>query len=405
MNLKQAAGRLGIHYQTAYKLVRSGALGAVRIGGTYEISEAALARHLAERELLRRAPRTLPVPAIAPDGDARARLVDDTRAAAKATTLSALGTFETVARGLAEVVRDAGQVRVLSDDGAFLSSVAFHHWDAARRSVLAAYHHAIPLAVDEGFTGHAFSSGHRMFAPHVPQDVLRAGTRPEFVQYLDDAGLHSIVAEPVRVHGRPVGIVSCTRDYTGVPHDASDLALVEDLALLVGAAIARRDTFVAGWERRAALVDELAGRPRDADPVLADGPGIEIVLDATLHVRAANLAAHERFGDELDARARLLLGARAGVDLVGRLERGELDFHDAEDAVAGPSGVGGTCFVHRAVVRASTLEPVAYAVVANDVDAVEVPARDGAPAGRRLLEPLPTRIVPHGTRLERLRVA
>jgi excisionase family DNA binding protein len=404
MNLKQAAGRLGIHYQTAYKLVRSGALGAVRIGGTYEISEAALARHLAERELLRRAPRPTPVPA-ADGGDPRRRLLDEALAAATATTLSAAGTFETVARGLAEVVRDAGQVRLVSDDGAFLSSVAFHHWDAGRRSVLAAYHGAVPMAIDEGFTGHAFSSGHRMFAPHVPQDVLRAGTRPEFVQYLDVAGLHSIIAEPVRVDGRAVGIVSCTRDFTATPHDADDLALVADLALLVGAAIARRDAFVAGWERRGALVGHLAGGAGAADPVLADGPAVEIVLDAALQVRAANLAARERFGDELDARARRLLGARVDDDLIERLERGELDFHDAEEVLAGPDGADARCFVHRAVVRASTLEPTAYVVVASDVAPVALPDRDAAPVGRRLLEPLPSRIVPHGTRLERLRVA
>ena len=37
MNLKTAASKLSVHYQTAYKLVRSGSLAAVKIGGTYEI--------------------------------------------------------------------------------------------------------------------------------------------------------------------------------------------------------------------------------------------------------------------------------------------------------------------------------------------------------------------------------
>jgi len=409
MNLKQAAARLGVHYQTAYKLVRSGALGAVRIGGTYEISDAALARYLAERELLRRAPRVAATPRPQVATDARERLVDDALAAARATTLSARGTFETVSRGLADVVRDAGQVRVLSDDGAFLSSVAFHHWDAGRRSILAAYHGAIPMAVDEGFTGYAFTSGQRVFAPHVPQDVLRSGTRPEFVQYLDEAGFHSIIVEPVRVDGCAVGVVSCIRDFTPTPHDAGDLALVEELAMIVGAAIARRDTFVSGWERRAALVERLsttaAGTTSGSHPTLSDGPGIEIVLDPDLRVRAANLAARERFGDDLEARGRLLLGARAGGDLVGRLERGELDFHDTEEAIAEPGGGTAHCFAHRAVVRAPTLEPLAYVVVANDVVPVEAAVPRAVPIGRRLLEPLPARIVPHGSRVERLRVA
>lgn len=47
MNLKQAAARLGVHYQTAYKWVRSGELSALRIGGRYEVSDAAITRFLA----------------------------------------------------------------------------------------------------------------------------------------------------------------------------------------------------------------------------------------------------------------------------------------------------------------------------------------------------------------------
>ena len=56
MNLKQAARHLGVHYQTAYKLVRSGRLAAVCVGARYEISEAAIERYLAERQAMRRAP-------------------------------------------------------------------------------------------------------------------------------------------------------------------------------------------------------------------------------------------------------------------------------------------------------------------------------------------------------------
>ena len=56
MNLKQAARHLGVHYQTAYKFVRSGRLAAVCVGARYEISEAAIERYLAERQAMRRAP-------------------------------------------------------------------------------------------------------------------------------------------------------------------------------------------------------------------------------------------------------------------------------------------------------------------------------------------------------------
>ena len=50
MNLKQAAARLGVHYQTAYRWVRSGDLAAVRVGARYEVSDAAIHRFLATRQ-------------------------------------------------------------------------------------------------------------------------------------------------------------------------------------------------------------------------------------------------------------------------------------------------------------------------------------------------------------------
>ena len=49
MNLKTAALRLGVHYQTAYRWVRSGQLVAVKVGAGYEISDAAVARLQAQR--------------------------------------------------------------------------------------------------------------------------------------------------------------------------------------------------------------------------------------------------------------------------------------------------------------------------------------------------------------------
>lgn len=49
MNLKAASQKLDVHYQTAYKWVRSGELTAVRIGSRYEISDAAVDQFLAGR--------------------------------------------------------------------------------------------------------------------------------------------------------------------------------------------------------------------------------------------------------------------------------------------------------------------------------------------------------------------
>jgi excisionase family DNA binding protein len=57
VDLRTAAQRMSVHYQTAYRWVRAGSLAAVKIGASYEIAEEELERFLA----VRRAP--VPPPA------------------------------------------------------------------------------------------------------------------------------------------------------------------------------------------------------------------------------------------------------------------------------------------------------------------------------------------------------
>ena len=58
MDLRSAADRLGVHYQTAYRWVREGALRGVKIGPTYDISEEEVERFAAERSRPAPPPRT-----------------------------------------------------------------------------------------------------------------------------------------------------------------------------------------------------------------------------------------------------------------------------------------------------------------------------------------------------------
>jgi MerR family transcriptional regulator, light-induced transcriptional regulator len=49
MNLQDAAGKLGVHYQTAYRWVRRGELVATKVGGSYDVSDSELTRFQALR--------------------------------------------------------------------------------------------------------------------------------------------------------------------------------------------------------------------------------------------------------------------------------------------------------------------------------------------------------------------
>ena len=61
MDLRAAAERLGVHYQTAYRWVREGSLYAVKIGSTYEIQEREVERFAAARATPAPPPRTTTV--------------------------------------------------------------------------------------------------------------------------------------------------------------------------------------------------------------------------------------------------------------------------------------------------------------------------------------------------------
>jgi len=49
VDLHAAAASLDVHYQTAYRWIRNGSLPAVKVGSSYVITEADLARFMARR--------------------------------------------------------------------------------------------------------------------------------------------------------------------------------------------------------------------------------------------------------------------------------------------------------------------------------------------------------------------
>ena len=123
MNLKQAAVELGVHYQTAYKWVRSGELPAVRIGTRYEVSPDAVEQFIANR-------RSMVHTADVVTSDRR-RATDvhsedlleelEAMAADPIVAIPAIEGF--AARGAVSVLGDACIIRISARDGTFLGVV------------------------------------------------------------------------------------------------------------------------------------------------------------------------------------------------------------------------------------------------------------------------------------------
>jgi len=340
VNLKQAARHLGVHYQTAYKLVRSGRLAAVCIGARYEISEAAIEAYLAERQALRRAPAR---PRRAPAG---ARPASDPFAAAEAALRALTGStatvMELVAEALVTSLGDLAVTRELSLDGTTFLPAVVRHADPVRRATAAATVGEWSMAVAGSRVLSIVADGELVLREIVAQDCVRRGVDAEVTQYLDDTGVHSMIVAPARADDAVVGLVAVTRDQPGRPYTRDDVAIVERAAAITGAAIMHGRLTTASRRRRRALVEavgelfEADNESSTADSLLAAGPVGELVCDVTGRVFMANHAVGRLLGTPVDEMLGRRLAELVATDAQGphaaqldRLVRGELSFADS----------------------------------------------------------------------------
>jgi excisionase family DNA binding protein len=368
MNLKQAALRLGVHYQTAYKLVRSGRLAAVRVGGVYDVSESALARYQADAVAATAAP--VPIEAETRP-DERARRAGRGGAHPRAAVARAGAEVTTCAAGVVAVVADAlahhvGDLCVVETRGplAGVPDVSYSHADPARRSLAA----GMLASAAVPWRGLA-ALREPTLVPHVPQGAIRERVPPPLRQHLERLGLHSLAAAPLAHDNAHFGAVTLTRDEPGCPYDRDDLVTVVEVANLLGAALGRAARGAVAAHRRTELLERVGpvARGRGAlgpQPVglLAEGTGLaEAVADPEGVVEWANREAH-KIGWSRGARVSGVGGAHLGAGDLERIRR-DLEFRDA----ASPSDPG--VLVHAAPVRTPGGACLAIVAVAHRVPA------------------------------------
>jgi len=227
-----------------------------------------------------------------------------------------------------------------------------------------------------------------------------AGTRPEFVQYLDELAIHSLIAVPVVVAGQVRGMITAARDFTSMPFSLEDLAVVHEAARLTGLAVERAELVRQGWQRRNDLLEVLRLGLDSREAVRVGSTTLELVLDPQLRVVTANDAALELLGERPAAVAQQLAASTSPSDappLAQRLLSGELDFHDDELTIERANGEWDHFLVQRGVARTPSSEPIGITIVASPVADITVPWPVTVERhGRHHLDPLPSPIVPHG---------
>lgn len=371
VNLKTAARRLGVHYQTAYRWVRSGQLVAVKVGAGYEISDAALERFQAQRAALERVPEEVhaPVPSTPEDRRAALDLLDEM---CEQVTTDERAVLQRAVTVTAAVLGDAVAVYLPGPLG--LDPVAFDHTDANRAVVLGAM-------MRGGVTGEpTFSSrpvtDEPVLVPQVAQRDVRTGIRAEFHQFLSTLGFYSAVSAPVVLRDGHRGAVFAARDTPGRPYTLEDLAFVEEVVRRVALAVKRAVQGRAAWAARAELLRAIRECVENGevdcggDRVLATVADDEaaVVLDPEGRVQAASKAfatlLESTIADVQRADLSRLFADGAEVrTMVDRLLGGELDYCSI---VASVPRATRRIELHGAIVRLPDATPACILFVVHE---------------------------------------
>jgi excisionase family DNA binding protein len=378
VNLKTAARQLGVHYQTAYRWVRSGQLVAVKVGAGYEISDAALSRFQAQRAAMERIPEV--AERIEPDPtDPASEVLLQLEEMVACTTVDATAVYQRAAQALASVIGDAVTVSLREADGS-LRLAAFDHSDPERAVAMGAMlrfgNPDEPL-----YSRRAAETGEAVFVPQVPQREVRTQVRPEFHQALRTAGFYSAVSAPIVGTGVVRGSVLASRDTPGRPYTIEDRDFVVAVAFRIGAAVAQAERGHAAWSLRARLANDLAewvdhgdfDRAREwlMDEV-PDGEPVAVV-NLDMSVDGATTAFADQFGstasDLKEQSMRDLVDVPDAVqDTFDRLREGEFDYCTN---VVRPVGRGRAPVVlHGAIVRLEDATPCCVLYVAHAVPEV-----------------------------------
>ena len=146
--------------------------------------------------------------------------------------------LDLVARRMGEVVGEAAAIRMITDDGqSFEPLGSVYDPDPARLAYLLATMQAEPHRIGQGITGRVAASGRSVLIPALTEAHL-GGLEARFRELLTRLDLTSVIAVPLRAHGRVVGAAVMYRTSRGRPYTEDDLRLLEDLMRHAALAIA-----------------------------------------------------------------------------------------------------------------------------------------------------------------------
>jgi len=350
VNLKEAARRLGVHYQTAYRWVRSGELVAVRVGARYEVSDAAIERLRAQR-------RALGTPHLEAVPQPRGSIESELTKLADGPMLDVEQAVVHLSRRIAESTGDLCVVAVLTEARDGVEAASCFEPDSQRLPILAGAIAATMRmrAPDEGPVMRTVFHGDQLFVPHVPQELFRSWLPREFHQQFDDVCIFGLIVAPMIHDGVAIGGIATMRERPEQPFTSDDADFVHRLAVracdvIVGA---RQDRLV-----RASLARIVTAVQAEVDRFG--------VLDAARAVAGSDDAVAIHDGDDHPL---AMTTAYAAIEhavrsrSTARLRSGELDY--SSDVCHDETGA---YVVHHAAIRLPNAELAGIVTVARRIE-------------------------------------
>ncbi len=175
----------------------------------------------------------------------RLRLVGDVAREWAAATEDYPRLLELVAHRLGELIGECAVVRIVNDEGTALEGPpgCFYHPDpelnALGRDNLA----KLPQRLGAGMSGRVAASGQSLLLPVVDPALIVASVSTEHREFTARLGIRSVLAVPMLVSGKVVGVISLGRSRAGDPYTADDQAMLEDLAAHAALALSNSRLF------------------------------------------------------------------------------------------------------------------------------------------------------------------
>jgi signal transduction histidine kinase len=138
--------------------------------------------------------------------------------------------LDTVAAHVVETLGDGCAAYLLMADETRLEAVTIRHRNAALRALMEQVNVARPLRVGEGFVGRVVATGKPIFLPEADPMYLRSIALPEYVTYLERAGVKSLMVVPLAGKSRVHGALWLGRDTGSPPYTQADRELIEAIA-------------------------------------------------------------------------------------------------------------------------------------------------------------------------------